>query len=79
MYFADEFSSQGSEKDYQNSVMTFPVISECGETKGNGTDIGRCKVLYEYSANLYDELNLSPGMTLNLACGHSMAIYCTVY
>ncbi|XP_063229853.1 nostrin isoform X1 [Bacillus rossius redtenbacheri] len=62
----DEFSSQGSEKDYQHSVMTFPVISECGETNGNVTSVGRCKVLYEYSANLYDELNLSPGDVINI-------------
>nr|CAD7567405.1 unnamed protein product [Timema californicum] len=60
----DEFSSQGSEKDYQSSMLTFPVISECGESNGSGA--GRCKVLYEYSANLYDELNLSPGDVINI-------------
>ncbi|CAG2053438.1 unnamed protein product [Timema podura] len=32
----DEFSSQGSEKDYQSSMLTFPVISECGESNGSG-------------------------------------------
>nr|CAD7197160.1 unnamed protein product [Timema douglasi] len=60
----DEFSSQGSEKDYQSSMLTFPVISECGESNGSGA--ARCKVLYEYSANLYDELNLSPGDVINI-------------
>ncbi|XP_067011922.2 nostrin isoform X2 [Anabrus simplex] len=60
----DEFSSQGSEKDYQSSVMTYPVISECSETTVTST--GRCKALYEYAANLYDELNLHPGDVINI-------------
>ncbi|GLH02880.1 Drebrin-like protein [Gryllus bimaculatus] len=60
----DEFSSQGSEKDYQSSVMTYPVISECNETPP--VTGGRCRALYEYAANLYDELNLRPGDIINI-------------
>lgn len=56
--FLDEFSSQGSERDYQSSV-TYPVISECGES--TTPSIGQCRALYGYEANLYDELTLQPG------------------
>lgn len=59
----DEFSSQGSEKDYQSSVLTqCAVISQPPAPPVDVTpNIGRCKALYEYTANLYDELNLQPG------------------
>ncbi|CAH0388627.1 unnamed protein product [Bemisia tabaci] len=61
-----EFSSQGSEHDYQSSVISqYPVLSEpttpCSLT--NGT---QCKALYHYTANLYDELNLEPGDVINI-------------
>ncbi|PSN41936.1 hypothetical protein C0J52_06427 [Blattella germanica] len=68
----DEFSSQGSEKDYQSSVLTqCPVISECAsETAAPPPDaapsIGQCRALYEYTANLYDELNLQPGDVIKI-------------
>ena len=61
---ADEFSSQGSEKDYQSSVLTqCPVITQPPAPPVDvAPSIGRCKALYEYTANLYDELNLQPGV-----------------
>ncbi|XP_075213015.1 nostrin [Lycorma delicatula] len=56
----DEFSSQGSERDYQSSVISqYPVSSPTTITP-------RCKALYHYAANLYDELNLSPGDVINI-------------
>lgn len=55
--FSDEFSSQGSERDYQSSVLShFPVLEDTTPCPW-----GRCKALYHYAANLYDELNLNPG------------------
>jgi hypothetical protein len=66
---ADEFSSQGSEKDYQSSVLTqCPVISECAGAPvvGASPSIGRCQALYEYTAKLYDELNLQPGDVIKI-------------
>ncbi|XP_039280905.1 uncharacterized protein LOC111059427 isoform X2 [Nilaparvata lugens] len=57
----DEFSSQGSEKDYQNSVLSqyhVPTQINCNQN--------RCKALYHYAANLYDELNLTPGDVINI-------------
>lgn len=65
----DEFSSQGSEKDYQSSVLTqCPVISECASSPNVGAtpSTGRCRALYEYTANLYDELNLQPGDVIKI-------------
>ncbi|XP_054271219.1 uncharacterized protein LOC128991946 [Macrosteles quadrilineatus] len=59
----DEFSSQGSERDYQSSVISqcqYPVLSEQSQCAG------RCKALYHYAANLYDELNLNPGDVINI-------------
>lgn len=65
----DEFSSQGSEKDYQSSVLTqCPVISECAAAPvmDASPSIGRCQALYEYTAKLYDELNLQPGDVIKI-------------
>ncbi|XP_046669260.1 nostrin isoform X2 [Homalodisca vitripennis] len=57
----DEFSSQGSERDYQSSVLSqFPVLNDPTPCAG------RCKALYHYAANLYDELNLNPGDVINI-------------
>lgn len=55
----DEFSSQGSEKDFNGSL----IISECASTTqaSNNPSVGTCRALYQYAANLYDELNLNPG------------------
>lgn len=50
----DEFSSQGSEKDYESVA----------RIEGNGPT--RCKALYNYTANLYDELSLNPGDIINI-------------
>lgn len=65
----DEFSSQGSEHDYQSSVLSqFPVLQEDTPTQQTTTTVtaSRCKALYHYAANLYDELNLSPGDVINI-------------
>jgi len=65
----DEFCSQGSEKDYQSSVLTqCPVISECAGAPvvDVSPSIGRCQALYEYTAKLCDELNLQPGDVIKI-------------
>lgn len=61
----DEFSSQGSEKDFNGSL----IISECASTTptNNNPSVGTCRALYQYAANLYDELNLNPGILHNVA------------
>lgn len=67
---ADEFSSQGSERDYQSSVLSHydPVLNNSPLCGGN-----RCKALYHYAANLYDELNLNPGENkCCIALGHHL-------
>ncbi|KAK9500523.1 hypothetical protein O3M35_001771 [Rhynocoris fuscipes] len=51
----DEFSSQGSEKDFETSVIKVPEATP-----------QRCKALYNYTANLYDELTLNPGDIINI-------------
>lgn len=59
---SDEFSSVGSDKDYQNSVYNVPIISECNtENCSEQNNLGQCRALYDYSAKLYDELNLQIG------------------
>lgn len=60
----DEFSSQGSEKDFNGSL----IISECASTTqaSNNPSVGTCRALYQYAANLYDELNLNPGDVINI-------------
>ncbi|KAL1116758.1 hypothetical protein AAG570_005230, partial [Ranatra chinensis] len=50
----DEFSSQGSEKEYEEaSVIRLSSLS-------------KCKALYNYTANLYDELSLNPGDIISI-------------
>ncbi|KAG8233678.1 hypothetical protein J437_LFUL014120 [Ladona fulva] len=59
----DEFSSQGSDKEYQSSI-AYPVISENGDNPA--PSVGRCRALYDYAPNLYDELKLRPGDVINI-------------
>ena len=59
--FTDEFSSQGSsEKDFENNVYNVLPDSAISMPTTPSTG-GKCKALYHYTANLYDELNLQPG------------------
>ncbi|XP_071451671.1 nostrin [Hetaerina americana] len=59
----DEFSSQGSDKEYQSSI-AYPVISENSDTAA--PSVGKCRALYDYAPNLYDELKLRPGDVINI-------------
>ncbi|CAB3361693.1 Hypothetical predicted protein [Cloeon dipterum] len=57
----DEFSSQTSdEKDF---AVVMPVIGENADEQENEIlpNLGQCRALYEYTANLCDELNLTTG------------------
>lgn len=61
-FIPDEFSSVGSDKDYQSSVYNVPIISECtADNCPEQNSLGQCRALYDYSAKLYDELNLQIG------------------
>ncbi|XP_065216530.1 uncharacterized protein Nost isoform X2 [Planococcus citri] len=61
----DEFSSQGSsEKDFESNVFT--VLPDSTVSTPTPSAGGRCKALYHYTANLYDELNLQPGDVINI-------------
>lgn len=63
IFFLDEFSSVGSDKDYQSSVYNVPIISDCNSDNcPEQTQLGQCRALYDYSAKLYDELNLQIGI-----------------
>lgn len=59
-FVLDEFSSVGSDKDYQCSVYNVPIISDCNGDSEKVV-LGHCRALYEYSAKVYDELNLRIG------------------
>ena len=65
----DEFSSQGSDRDYQNNVNGHEETSnvdgkEFVQTVNPATvqASGRCKALYDYDANMYDELTIRTGV-----------------
>lgn len=74
MIIADEFSSQGSDRDYQTAVTEDNLDSGIKD----GTyyarplesvpTVGRCKALYDYEANMYDELTIRTGQ-LNFVLG----------
>ncbi|KAK2702830.1 nostrin-like [Artemia franciscana] len=71
----DEFSSPESDsEDYSHSAAdslspkalknTPPLQQEIApSTRGNG---GRCRALYTYTANMYDELTIHPGDIINI-------------
>ncbi|KAK6622150.1 hypothetical protein RUM44_001957 [Polyplax serrata] len=65
----DEFSSVGSDKDYQCSVYNVPIISDCNGD-GDKVDLGQCRALYEYTAKVYDELNLRIGDIIKIHDKH---------
>ncbi|XP_037795203.1 nostrin-like isoform X1 [Penaeus monodon] len=68
----DEFSSQGSDRDYQTAVTEDNLDSGIKD----GTyyarplesvpTVGRCKALYDYEANMYDELTIRTGDIINI-------------
>ncbi|XP_047499176.1 uncharacterized protein LOC125045783 isoform X1 [Penaeus chinensis] len=72
MIIADEFSSQGSDRDYQTAVTEDNLDSGIKD----GTyyarplesvpTVGRCKALYDYEANMYDELTIRTGDIINI-------------
>lgn len=67
MLVTDEFSSQGSDRDYQATINEENIDS--GPKDGSyyahplpaATTGSRCKALYDYEANMYDELTIRTG------------------
>jgi hypothetical protein len=57
----DEFSSQAS--DDKDFGVVMPAIGETAENEDNEIypNLGQCRALYDYAANLCDELNLTTG------------------
>lgn len=74
----DEFSSQGepegSEGDCSShSVIHCSVSSAAGSaataalgTSSTAPSVGKCRALYSYAANMYDELSIQPGDLINI-------------
>lgn len=67
MLVTDEFSSQGSDRDYQATmndenaepnIKDRPYYAHPLPTAAAGS---RCKALYDYEANMYDELTIRTG------------------
>ena len=67
MLVTDEFSSQGSDRDYQATmndenaepnIKDIPYYAHPLPTAATGS---RCKALYDYEANMYDELTIRTG------------------
>lgn len=67
MLVTDEFSSQGSDRDYQATmndenaepnIKDRPYYAHPLPTAASGS---RCKALYDYEANMYDELTIRTG------------------
>lgn len=56
----DEFSSQESDND-STSHSVIPSANYAAVPS-----IGKCRVLYSYAANMYDELSIQPGDVLNI-------------
>ena len=56
----DEFSSQESDND-STSHSVIPSANYAAVPS-----IGKCRVLYTYAANMYDELSIQPGDILNI-------------
>lgn len=67
MIIPDEFSSQGSDRDYQTAVTEDNVDSSTKDSVyyanplSSAPTVGRCKALYDYEANMYDELTIRTG------------------
>lgn len=64
----DEFSSQGSDREYQNAVTgednvdaTTKKDTYYSRPLQSAPVVGRCKALYDYEANMYDELTIKTG------------------
>ncbi|XP_071513677.1 uncharacterized protein Nost isoform X3 [Panulirus ornatus] len=72
MIIADEFSSQGSDRDYQTVVTEDNVDSGTKDGVYYANPLssaptgGRCKALYDYEANMYDELTIRTGDIINI-------------
>ncbi|XP_046454593.1 uncharacterized protein LOC124202314 [Daphnia pulex] len=74
----DEFSSQGSDGEISShSVIqrNGGVSSNAGSTSSSSTtdnttvivpSVGKCRALYSYAANMYDELSIQPGDVINI-------------
>lgn len=73
MIVTDEFSSQGSDRDYQTAVTGEDNI-DAGTKDGtyyarplqSAPSVGRCKALYDYEANMYDELTIKTGDIISI-------------
>ncbi|XP_066964589.1 uncharacterized protein Nost isoform X3 [Macrobrachium rosenbergii] len=68
MIITDEFSSQGSDREYQNAVTgednvdaTTKEDTYYSRPLQSAPVVGRCKALYDYEANMYDELTIKTG------------------
>ena len=67
MLVTDEFSSQGSDRDYQatmNDETADPNIKDrpyYAHPLPSAAPGSRCKALYDYEANMYDELTIRTG------------------
>ncbi|XP_068238088.1 LOW QUALITY PROTEIN: serine-rich adhesin for platelets [Palaemon carinicauda] len=68
MIVTDEFSSQGSDREYQNAVTgednvdaTTKEDTYYARPLESAPVVGRCKALYDYEANMYDELTIKTG------------------
>ncbi|KAK7073301.1 hypothetical protein SK128_027063 [Halocaridina rubra] len=69
----DEFSSQGSDREYQTAVTAEDNIDSTtkegtyyARPLESGPTIGRCKALYDYEANMYDELTIKTGDIISI-------------
>lgn len=72
----DEFSSQGSDGEVSShSVITRSASngvdsrSTTSSTPSSNTvvpSVGKCRALYSYAANMYDELSIQPGDVINI-------------
>lgn len=73
----DEFSSQGSDCDVSTHGGIQRTVSNDMETRSIASSaasssntivpsVGKCRVLYSYTANMYDELSIQPGDVINI-------------
>lgn len=60
----DEFSSQESD-DNDNDSTSHSVVP-VSATYANSPSVAKCRVLYSYAANMYDELSIQPGDVINI-------------
>ena len=72
----DEFSSQGSDGEVSSHSVITRSVSNGVETRSTTSStpssntvvpsVGKCRALYSYAANMYDELSIQPGDVINI-------------